>query len=324
MKSRKKNPVIRLIVLAAVAAALALAYGLLESANRKKAAAELAEAQAAMAASNVEVAAFDPAELTELTWEADGADPLTFVVVNGAWQWKNDAAFPADQTALSAMGSAVTSITALRRVENVEGGRAACGLDDPSCRVTVNYGGERHVYACGDYNGTMKAYYLDADGEIFLTAVNLKTYFTKGLSDLLQRDSIPAADWVSRELVTSVTVRDGGEERTLTEAEDFEDILSALSSVYLRQYADYHADEDEKAAYGLDGSRSVTVNYRKSVSTAGADGNSVTNYLDTAYVFEIGDPDPDDESLAAASPASSEVVYLISAEKAAAILGRES
>ncbi|MBR4659951.1 MAG: polyribonucleotide nucleotidyltransferase [Bacteroidales bacterium] len=116
-------------------------------------------------------------------------------------------------------------------------------------------------------------------------------------------------------MVTSVTVRDGGEERTLTEAEDFEDILSALSSVYLRQYADYHADEDEKAAYGLDGSRSVTVNYRKSVSTAGADGNSVTNYLDTAYVFEIGDPDPDDDSLAAASPASSEVVYLISAEK---------
>lgn len=321
MKSKKKNPVVRLVVLAAVAAALALAYGLLQSANRKKAEAEQAAAQAAMQASSVEVAAFDPADLTELTWETDGGEPLTFVVVNGAWKWKNDAAFPADQTALSAMGSAVTSITALRRVENVEGGAAACGLDDPSCRVTVNYGGERHVYACGDYNGTMKAYYLEADGEIYLTSVNLASYFGKELSDLLQRDSIPAADWVSRELVTSVTVRDGGEERVITEAEDFEDILSALSSIYLKQYADYHADDGEKAAFGLDGSRSVTVNYRKSVSTADAQGNTVTNYLDTAYVFEIGDPDPEDESLTAASPATSDVVYLISSEKAAALLG---
>lgn len=321
MKSRKKNPVVRLIVLAAVAAALAVAYGLLQSANRKKAEAEQAAAQAAMQASSVEVAAFDPADLTELTWETDG-EPLTFVVVNGAWQWKNDAAFPADQTALSAMGSAVTSITALRRVENVEGGAAACGLDDPSCRVTVSYGGDRHVYACGDYNGTMKAYYLEADGEIYLTSVNLASYFGKGLSDLLQRDSIPAADWVSRELVTSVTVRDGGEERTITEAEDFEDILSALSSIYLKQYADYHADENEKAAFGLDGSRSVTVNYRKSVSTADAQGNTVANYLDTSYTFAIGDPDPEDESLTAAAPASSDVVYLIPAEKAAALLGQ--
>ena len=324
MKSRKKNPALRLIVLLAVLAVLAAAYAGLQSHNRKKAAAELAEAQAAMQTSSVEVAAFDPAELTELTWETDGGDPVTFIVVNGAWQWKGDAAFPADQTALSSMGSAVTSITAVRRVDNVEGGAAACGLDDPSCRVTVHYGGEKHVYACGDYNGTMKAYYLEADGEIFLTSVNLKTYFGKGLEDLLQRDSIPSADWASRETVTSVTVRDGGEERTITEAEEFEDIVSALSSVYLKQYADYHADADEKAAYGLDGSRSVTVNYRKSVSTTDANGNTVANYLDTAYVFEIGDPYAEDDTLTAVSPASSDVVYLISAEKAAAILGRES
>ena len=187
--------------------------------------------------------------------------------------------------------------------------------------MTVSYGGEKHVYACGDYNGTMKAYYLEADGEIFLTSVNLKTYFGKGLEDLLQRDSIPSADWASREMVTSVTVRDGGEERTITEAEEFEDIVSALSSVYLKQYADYHADADEKAAYG---SRSVTVNYRKSVSTTDENGNTVANYLDTAYVFEIGDPSAEDDTLTAVSPASSSVVYLISAEKAAAILGRES
>lgn len=321
-KKKKNRPVLRLVILCLAAVLLAVAYGLLSSANRKKAEAERLAAQEAANSSSVAVADFDPAELTELTWETAGAEPLTFVVVNGAWQWKTDAAFPADQTALSAMGSAVTSITALRRVENVEGGPAACGLDDPACTVTVSYGAERHTYACGDYNATYKAYYLDADGEIYLTPVNLNTYFSKTLADLLKRDSVPAADWTSRELVTAVTVRDGGEERTMTEAEDFEDTLTALSSVYLKDYAEYHADGEKKAAYGLDGSRSVTVSYRKSVSASDANGNAVSNYLDTTYVFEIGDPWSEDESLTAVSPASSDVVYLISTEKADALLNR--
>lgn len=322
MKSKKKNPALRLIILCLCLAILAIAYAGLTAWNRKNAEAERLAAEEAAKSTSVAVADFDPASLTELTCERAGQDPLTFVVVNGAWQWKDDASFPLDQTAVSAMGSAVTSITALRTLDEVEGGPAACGLDEPACTITANYGGERHVYRCGDYNATYKAYYLDADGLLCLTTSNLASVFSKDLSDLLHRDSVPAADWTDRSLVTSVTVRDGGEERVLTDADEMDAVLTALSSVYLRNFADYNADEGEKAAYGLDGSRSVTVSYRKSVSAAGADGNTVSNYLDTVYVFEIGDPDPDDETLTAVSPASSSVVYLISAEKADALLGR--
>ena len=320
-KRKKKNPALRLIALCLVAAVLAVAWGI---SRRKAAADQLAAQQAALEAaqsSAVTVAAYDPSELSELTWETDGHEPLTFIVVNGAWRWKDDAAFPADQSALSAMGTAVTSITAERRVGDVEGGLAACGLENPACTVTVSYGGDRHVYQCGDYNGTYRAYYLLADGEIFLTQVNLASYFTKELPDLLQRDTVPSADWVSRDLVTSVVIRDGGAETTVTDADEIDAYLTSLSSVYLKDYADYSADEAEKASFGLDGSRSVTVNYRKSVAASDANGNTVTNYLDTSYVFYIGDP-WEDGTYTAVSPASSSVVYLITTEKADGLLGR--
>ena len=320
-KRRRQHPLAKLGILCAVAAVLALSYGALRAANARKAAEEQAALEASKPAA-VTVASFDPSALSSLTYASNGRDPLTFIVVNGAWQWKDDPAFPLDQTALSAMGSAVTNITALRSVESVEGGLAACGLDDPSCTVTVSYGGDEHTYLCGDYNSTAKAYYLMADGTIYLASDNLGMVFGKALPDLLARDTIPSADWTARDLVTSVVIRDGEREVTLTDAEELDEYLSSFSTVYLRDYADYHADEGEKAALGLDGSRSVTVNYRKSVSTSDESGNSVTNYLDTSYVFYIGLPSEDDPAQTVCSPASSDVAYLITTEKADALMGR--
>ena len=68
MKSKKKNPALKLVILCAVAVVLAVAYACLNAANRKKAEEEQRAALEAMQTS-VTVAAFDPAELTELTYE---------------------------------------------------------------------------------------------------------------------------------------------------------------------------------------------------------------------------------------------------------------
>ena len=321
-KRRRSHPLAKLGVLCAVALVLALAYGALRAANAKKAAEEAQAAMEAAQAANVTVAAFEPSELSSLTYSSNGREPLTFIVVNGAWQWKDDPAFPLDQSALASMGTAVTKITALRAVESVEGGLEACGLAEPSCTVTASYGGDEHTYLCGDYNAVAKAYYLMADGKIYLTSDNLGMYFGKALPDLLARDTIPSADWTARDLVTSAVIRDGEREVTLTDAEELDEYLSSFSTLYLRDYADYHADAAEKAALGLDGSRSVTVNYRKSVSTSDENGGSVTNYLDTSYVFYIGLPSEEDPAKTVASPASSDVAYLITTEKADALMGR--
>ena len=323
-KKKKPNPLAKLGVLLLAAAALFAAWHIMKSVNEKNAAAEAERLAAETAAQTVTVAEFDPAELTELSYDTPGSTDgtLSFVVVNGAWQWKDDAAFPLDQTYLSSMGSAVTSISAVRKLREseVEGGLAACGLDEPSCTVTVNYGGDRHVYQTGAYNGTYQAYYLMADGELYLTPTNLAATFSKTLDSLLKRDSVPSADWSDRTLVSSVTVKNGDDTREITDEEGIDALVSTLSSVYLSQFADYNADEGEKAAFGLDGSRSVTVKYRKSMSTTDANGNSTTNYLDTTYTFYIGNPYEEDGTLTAVCPASSSVVYLISSEKAESLL----
>ena len=319
-KKKKQHPLLRLGILLLAALALFIAWYAMKSANERKAKAEAERLAAEAAERNITVTAFDPAELTELSYETAGVTDgtLTFVVVNGGWQWKNDALFPLDQTSLSAMGSAVTSLTAIRqlRESDLEGGLAAVGLDEPACTVTAVCGGEKHVFRTGAYNGTYGAYYLMADGELYLTEANLAGTFSKGLEGLLKRDSVPSADWTDRSLVSSVVVKNGGEAREITDADEIDGILTSLSSVYLSKYADYHADADEKAAYGLDGSRSVTVNYRKSVSTTDANGNSTQNYLDTSYTFLVGDPSAEDGTQTAVCPENSAVVYLISTEKA--------
>ncbi len=324
-KKKKANPLVKLGILLLAALALFAAWRAMKTANEKKAAAEAARLAAESASQTVTVASFDPAEMTELSYDTPGSTDgtLSFVVVNGSWQWKDDAAFPLDQIYLASMGSAVTEITAVRQLKEseVEGGLAACGLNEPSCTVTVKYGGEKHVYETGAYNGTYQAYYLRADGALYLTQANLASTFSKTLDSLLKRDSVPSADWTDRSLISSVIVKDGGESREITDEDEIDAVMTALSSVYLSRFADYNADEAEKAAFGLDGSRSVTVKYRKSVSTTDANGNSSTSYLETSYEFLIGNPYEEDETLTAVCPPGSSVVYLISTEKTDEMLG---
>ena len=62
------------------------------------------------------------------------------------------------------------------------------------------------------------------------------------------------------------------------------------------------------------------MNYRKAVTTSDQNGNSSTNYLDTSYVFLVGNPAPEDETLTAAAPASSGIVYLIPTDTAEKLL----
>ena len=320
-KTKRKNPLLRLLVLLACAAVLFAVYYAARKINEKKAAEEAARL-AAMTPKPVIVADFDPAELTEIAYETPGTTDGTvkLMVVNGAWQWADDPVFPLDQTAVSMMGNAVTKITAVREITSLEADLSGYGLAEPSAKITAKYGSESHDYLLGSYNGTAGGYYLMADGAVYLTETNMLSAFSKSLADLIKRDSVPSADWTDRSLVSSVTVRGGEGERTLTEEEEIDAALTALSSVYLRQYAEYKSDEAKKAEYGLDGSRSVTVNYRKAVTTSDQNGNSSTNYLDTSYVFLVGNPAPEDETLTAAAPASSGIVYLIPTDTAEKLL----
>ena len=55
-----------------------------------------------------------------------------------------------------------------------------------------------------------------------------------------------------------------------------------------------------------------TGKYRKAFTSTDANGNSSTNYIDTSYSLRIG---AETESGCYASPASSSIVYLLTAEE---------
>ena len=227
-----------------------------------------------------------------------------------------DPAFPLNASMIAQMASSVASITASRTVD--EGAPADYGLDDPACTVTVEYGTERHIYKTGDYNSFSGSYYLMADGMICLVSQNLASTFSRSLDDLLVRDTIPSTEWASREYVNGVTVRDGDTERTVTDADEIEELLTALGRVSLYTCTDYAADDGERAACGLDGSRSVTVSYRKAVSTQDSEGNTTaTNYLDTSYTLLFGD---EVDAGVYCSPLSSTMIYTVSTDTAASLL----
>ncbi|MBQ3707707.1 MAG: DUF4340 domain-containing protein [Clostridia bacterium] len=314
MKTRKKNPLIPLLILVLVFAALLIGYKVLSAANERKAAAEALAAQADD--TSVTVADFSLPDMTALEFQSNGGDPLRFVVVNGAWRYEADPAFPLNASTMAQMANAIASITASRTVD--EGAPADYGLDDPACVITAEYGSEKHVYKTGDYNSFSGSYYLMADGAVYLVSQNLASTFSKSLDDLLVRDTIPSSEWASREYVNAVTVRDGDAERTVTDADEIEEILTSLGKVYLYTCTDYAATEEEKAACGLDGGRAVTVSYRKAVSTQDSEGNTTaTNYLDTSYTLLFGDET--DESVFC-SPLSSTMIYTVTPATASALL----
>ena len=312
---KKSNPYLKLVILVLVLAALVIGYKLLTDANKKQQQEKLEAERAALASDTpITVAQHELTSMTALSYTPTGGEPLSFSVVNGAWRWDGDANFPLNATTLAYMGTNIASITALRAVD---GGKLAdFGLEEPSCTVTVSYGAEKHTYGFGDYNGFSGAYYLLADGKVYLTEKNLEAYFDYTLDDLIARDSIPSADWTTKDYVTAVTVSDGTRENTITDADGVKAALDALDGVNLREIADYYADEQEKAALGFDGSRGVTVNYRKAFTSTDANGNSSTNYIDTSYSLMLG---AETESGCYASPASSSIVYLLTAEELEAL-----
>ncbi len=314
MKTRKKNPLISMLVLVLVLAVLLVGYKALQAANERKAAAEALAAQAKDA--SVTVADFALSDMTALAFESAGGEPLRFVVVNGAWRYEVDPAFPLNAATIAQMATAIASLTASRTVD--EGAPADYGLDEPACVITAEYGAERHVYKTGDYNSFSGSYYLMADGAIYLVSQNLASTFSKSLDDLLVRDTIPASEWASREYVNSVTVRDGALGRTVTDADEIDGILTSLGRVSLYTCTDYAASEDERAACGLDGGRAVTVSYRKAVSTQDEEGNTTaTNFLDTSYTLLFGD---ETEGGVFCSPMSSTMIYTVGADTVSALL----
>ena len=336
-KRKKKNKALPLIVLVGILAVLMIGYLALSAANDRK---EAEEAAAAAADTTIMLAEQDYTAITELKYRTGEGDWITLSQSGGVWTWADDPKFPLDQTTAAGLGSAIASIGAIRAVE--EGTAADYGLDAPECEIHVSYGpGTTYKYAIGDRNSFNDAYYFrDDDGSFYMIASGLLTYFQTELEDMIVLDTAlatladadivgftPADGEKSREILQTATETEA-EDGTVTTAysEEVTDLYGLFCELDLFSWADYYADSTEMAeVYGIDGTRSLTLTYKKSVSVNSAETNAdgtaasggQTAKVDANYVIWFGSS-ADGQTYY--SPKGSTIVYTAADDVVQAIL----
>ena len=289
-----------MLVLIGVLVVLLIGYSALSSANDRR------EAENAA----VLIAQYDYTTASKLSYQRSGEDKLTFLQSAGVWSYADDAKFPLNQTAVASMASAISTIGI--ETEITEGTAADYGLDAPEYVIEISYAdGASHTYKIGDYNSFNDAYYFSMDGDLYMVASGLLPYFDYTLTELLALDTIPTADWAELGYVNEITVKNGEKSAVISDEAGKESVIGAIGKLSLRECADWYADESEKTAYGLGSGASAQVKYKKAVTTADAEGNESTSYLETTYVLNIGSLT---ENGYYVSPANSDIVYTVSEE----------
>lgn len=310
MTKKRKNKALPLLLLVLLLAALLIGYAALSSSNDRKEA-ELAAEEAAANAVTL-IAEYDYTTATELSYQVAGSDPISFTQSAGVWTYAGDVNFPLNQNIVAQMAYAISTIAIDATV--TEGSAADYGLDTPAYTIKVEYsGGSTHTYKIGDYNSFNDAYYFSMDGEIYMVSSGLLPYFRYELNDLLALDSIPTSDWADNSYVTEVLVTNGENAATISDDSGKTAVLAKLGAVQLTNCADYYADAEEKSTYGLDGSSSVAVKYKKAVTSTDESGNTNTTYLETTYTLHIGTTVGHNEGFYV-SPAKSNIVYIADEE----------
>lgn len=332
-KRKKKNKALPLFILVGVLLVLVIGYAVLSSANAKK---EAEEAAAAAEDTTIMLAEMDATAITELRYRYGENDWITLAQSGGVWTWAEDAHYPLNQTTAAGLGSAIASIGAIRTVD--EGEAADYGLDEPICEIHVRYGeGTTYKYAIGDRNSFNDAYYFrDDDGAFYMIASGLLTYFQTDLDDMLVLDTALAT--LSDGDIVSVTVTDGEKSSTYTQTATEETDEDGNTTIYdadvtalydrfceldLRAWADYYADSTEMAeTYGIDGTRSLTLTYKKAVSvnsgTETTASTSQTTKVDATYTIYFGSTA---DGQVYYSPKGSTIVYTAAADVVDGILG---
>jgi len=331
-KRKKKNKALPLLLLIAVMCILGAAYLMLSAANDRKAA---EEAAAAAESSVIMLAEFDAASITELKFRTGDNGWISLTQSGGVWSLTDDSRFPMKQTAAAELANAIVSIGAIRKV--AEGAEADYGLDEPACEIHVTYhGNTTYKYAIGDHNSFNNAYYFrDDDGAFYMIAPGLLSIFQKDLDNLIVLDAalatVDTADITkftvtngetSREIVQAVTEAETDTDgNTVTEASRNAEV-SALYDLFcelnLLDWVDYHADSTEMAEeYGIDGSCSLRLDYKKSVELSTAAGQASTAKADAVYTVYFGNTE---DGMTYYSPAGSSIVYAAADELVSEIL----
>ena len=257
-----------------------------------------------------------PSEITSLTYSR-GETEYTFTchTATGVWSYAADTAFPLNQTPVSTMASAVAAIGVYRELGEDTG---VYGFAEPVLTFSVTYAdGAALSYAVGDLNSATGYRYLkDVDaGLVYTIAPTLLDYFSYTLEDMLLFDTLPT--YIEPDYITSVTLHADGEEKAITDEAGVTALYELFTTLAPSEYADWSADEDEMAAFGI-GSLTMTIDYKRTAAVADESSATSSSRVPASYTVRFGDTTEDGKVYYTLG--KSDIVYLIYAEQVDKIL----
>ena len=211
------------------------------------------------------VFAVDADSVTALAWTYEG-ESLSFSRANGGWAYDGDAAFPVDTSYLTAMLNTLVEVRANKTIPDVSD-LSQYGLAEPVCAVTVTADGKATSLLFGSETGMGGEVYCSVgDGNVYLVDSYVPGYFSYGLLDVVEKEELPLAGYVTGFHVDAegktLTVEfekdgEGGgawraeEGDKALDAEKVNEFILLLTGLTGGQCVSYNADADALDEYGL-------------------------------------------------------------------------
>ena len=210
------------------------------------------------------VFSLDPEKVTSLSWEY--SEELTFDREEAGWTYRENAAFPVEESFLETILETLTDVESYKTIESVENWDTY-GLEIPVCTISVTTD-ETYELAIGiETSLGGQRYFSMGDGKVYLVDSSIIDPFAYGLYDLLAEQSMPQVT----ELTAVTLERPGGTqtitclpENDLTYSDDYiwfwgdktldtqltDRFLANITALPLTDCADY--DVQDLSTYGLD------------------------------------------------------------------------
>ncbi len=273
----------RLLVLTAVLAVFVAGTLILKSVNDAKEAAEKTTEEKPV------VLALDTDNLTALAYTYQG-ETLRFEKADDAWHYADDTNFPLKESLVTAMVSALKSITASRTVSDTLDQAEEYGLKEPAITVTatLNDGTASTLYL-GDKNSvTGETYaYVEGSPTVYMVASSLAAKFSYKLYGLIADEDFPTIDkstigklaYTAGDQNLTLAEYAGGNENSYSslytwfaqgadgsetplDAEKVSAYLESVTGTAVKSTVEYSAAPEELGAWGLDNpSAVITVDY---------------------------------------------------------------
>jgi uncharacterized ParB-like nuclease family protein len=275
----------RLLLLIAVIAVFIAGALALKSMNAAREAAD----KAAATEEKPVVLSVDKNSLMEISY-TNGEETLRFTKAEDHWQYASDPAFPLNESKVTAMADALSSLTASRKVADTLDQAEEYGLKTPSCTVAVVMAdGTKQTLYFGDKNTVTNDTYAYVDGSqtVYTVASSVTSNFSSKLYGLIADEAFPTIDASSISNVTYAALDKNlklsyfpqssdksyssmytwfsvGEDGSLAPLDDdkISTYFGTITGIAPTGTVDYDATGDELAAYGLDvPAATITVDY---------------------------------------------------------------